>query len=153
TFQSGRSSFACGSLAAERCSWSCFGQRIFPHAPGSLFFGVPPGDHRWSMPAMPAWIESNRGPVPALCPRGALGSKSLDGVRYTIPSFGLTQICGLPKGPPGLHVKVRAIQGINKSIVPESNQFTRGQENDQTYLLVRTDASIVFLERRQRSTE
>jgi hypothetical protein len=49
--------------------------------------------------------------------------------------------------------QVSAIQGINKPIVPDSNQLGRGQENDQTYLFVRNDARIVFLERRQRSTE
>ncbi len=48
--------FACGPWLPKVFP-EVLGRRIFPTRQEVFFFGVPPGDRRWSMPAMPAWID------------------------------------------------------------------------------------------------
>jgi glycine/D-amino acid oxidase-like deaminating enzyme len=48
--------FACGPWLPKMLS-ELLGQRIFPSRQEVFFFGVPAGDRRWSMPAMPIWID------------------------------------------------------------------------------------------------
>jgi glycine/D-amino acid oxidase-like deaminating enzyme len=48
--------FACGPWLPKVFP-ELLGRRIFPTRQEVFFFGVPAGDRRWSMPAMPAWID------------------------------------------------------------------------------------------------
>jgi sarcosine oxidase len=48
--------FACGPWLPKVFP-ELLGRRIFPTRQEIFFFGVPAGDRRWSMPAMPAWID------------------------------------------------------------------------------------------------
>src|SRR5260370_15715139 len=48
--------FACGPWLPKVFP-ELLGRRIFPTRQEVFFFVVPAGDRRWSMPAMPAWID------------------------------------------------------------------------------------------------
>jgi len=48
--------FACGPWLPKVFP-ELLGRRIFPTRQEIFFFGVPAGDRRWSMPAMPTWID------------------------------------------------------------------------------------------------
>jgi glycine/D-amino acid oxidase-like deaminating enzyme len=48
--------FACGPWLPKVFP-ELLGKRIFPTRQEVFFFGIPPGDRRWSMPAMPVWID------------------------------------------------------------------------------------------------
>lgn len=52
--------FACGAWLGKVFP-NVLGQRIFPTRQEVLFFGVPPGDTRFSPPAMPVWIDFGDG--------------------------------------------------------------------------------------------
>jgi glycine/D-amino acid oxidase-like deaminating enzyme len=61
--------FVCGPWL-PRVFPALLGNRIFSNAPGGLFFEVPPGDRRWTPPAMPAWIDVDLYGIPDLESRG-----------------------------------------------------------------------------------
>jgi monomeric sarcosine oxidase len=48
--------FACGPWLPKVFP-ALLGKRIFPTRQDVFFFAVPPGDRRWTPPAMPAWID------------------------------------------------------------------------------------------------
>jgi sarcosine oxidase len=48
--------FACGPWLPKVFP-DLLGKRIFPTRQDVFFFAVPPGDRRWTPPAMPAWID------------------------------------------------------------------------------------------------
>jgi len=61
--------FACGPWLPKVFP-DLLGNRIFPTRQEIFFFGVPPGDRRWTPPAMPAWIDVELYGIPDLENRG-----------------------------------------------------------------------------------
>jgi len=61
--------FACGPWLPKVFP-DLLGKRIFPTRQEIFFFGVPPGDRRWTPPAMPAWIDVDLYGIPDLENRG-----------------------------------------------------------------------------------
>lgn len=52
--------FACGPWLGKVFP-ELLGKRIFPTRQEVIFFGIPPGDHRFSPPQMPVWIDFSDG--------------------------------------------------------------------------------------------
>jgi monomeric sarcosine oxidase len=61
--------FACGPWLPKVFP-ALLGNRIFPTRQDIFFFAVPPGDRRWTPPAMPAWIDVDLYGIPDLENRG-----------------------------------------------------------------------------------
>jgi len=61
--------FACGPWLPKVFP-DLLGKRIFPTRQEIFFFGVPPGDRRWTPPTMPAWIDVDLYGIPDLENRG-----------------------------------------------------------------------------------
>jgi sarcosine oxidase len=61
--------FACGPWLPKVFP-EVLGNRIFPTRQEIFFFGVPPGDRRWTPPVMPAWIDVDLYGIPDLENRG-----------------------------------------------------------------------------------
>ena len=58
TISAGEFVFACGPWLPKVFSAE-LGERIFPTRQEVFFFGVPPGERRFTVPAMPCWLHDN----------------------------------------------------------------------------------------------